>query len=144
MKAVLSRLQREYGWNERILTDEDFERICQQCKIEVLVERMRHFGAYLVCENVPFIFLKKNLSVERRRFVQWHELAHHFLHAPGICFFVSGTTSKAEFQADALASCALIPRRILTTWRLDTILSEYEYSKELLSIRIKTYQRFGL
>lgn len=144
MKALFARLHREYGWNEKILTAKDFDNICEDKGIQLLIEPMRRLGAYLVCDNVPFIFLKKQLTEQYKQFVQWHELGHYFMHSPNTCFCIPGSLAIAEFQADAFAACALIPQPLFLGHGLNSIIADYRYSQDLLSLRNKVFHRFKL
>lgn len=111
MHLLLPAVER-YGFNSRVLSEQDFYDICRQENIEVLEHVPGKHCFYFTLAGSPFIVLGTRVLGTKRRFAMFHELAHHFLHSPHppqdlFCFGL--TESKEETEADALAAIALIP-----------------------------------
>lgn len=75
-------------------------------RVYSLSENCREVDAFSFwMDQKPFIFLNTMKSFERSRFDAAHELGHLVLHKHGECF-----GRQAEQEADAFASCFLMPR----------------------------------
>ncbi len=110
MNLSLEKLEK-YGFNHRILTEDDFYRICESEAIKVL-ELDAPTSFYFCASGQFFIVLQKKLKGLRKTFAMFHELSHHFLHGGRTiesAFFFGMLESKNEFEADALALIALLP-----------------------------------
>lgn len=144
MKLALAKLAR-YGWNNRVLTAEDFDRIVTDENIEVIESTLVERGFYMIFDEQPFIVLGAALQGVRRLHIAFHELAHHFLHAPcPVGFYGLKPNSKQEREAEALALCALIPEpllRYMLTWEIE---DEYGYTRDMLEARLKVLDEFGV
>lgn len=117
MKLSLEKLLR-YGFNKRFLTEKDFYAICEQENITVL-EMEVSTSFYMCVSGESFIVIKKKLKGLRRVFSMFHELAHHFLHGANRAtnaFYFGLLESKVEFEADALATIALVPKFALYSY----------------------------
>jgi Zn-dependent peptidase ImmA (M78 family) len=106
----------KYGFNKRPLTEADFYKICEAERIEVIERSDVSNIFYMTVLGEPSIVLgnsRKHRGI-KRLFAMFHELAHHFLH-PGDdieeVFFFGISDSKEEFEADSLATIALIPEK---------------------------------
>jgi Zn-dependent peptidase ImmA (M78 family) len=127
-------------WNVRVLTQDDFDYYCDRAGITVSETSLEQWGLYICSHGQPEIFLNDKLRGAERLFVGFHELAHHWLHPPGVRMF-SGGVKEIEVEADAVAVCALIPQTALTHyWPLE-IVEIYSYPKELVGLR---YELFNL
>jgi Zn-dependent peptidase ImmA (M78 family) len=144
MKLALAKLTR-YGWNRRVLSEEDFYRICDKEGIEVIETPLVTAGFYMVFEEQPYIIINANLRGVRRLHVAFHELAHHLLHAPrSVGFYGLRKDHKSEREAEALALCALIPEPLLRRMLAEEIVEEYGYTWEMLRQRLKVLDEFGV
>ena len=114
MKLSLEKLEK-YGFNRRELTLKDFYEICESESITVL-EMDVPTSFYFSIAGLSFIVLKKNQRILQKTFSAFHELSHHFLHGGQSgenAFFFGLLENKAEFEADALATIALVPKHAL-------------------------------
>ncbi len=133
MREVLSKLAQR-GWNCRPLTLDDFDIWCDQEGVRVITLPMPARGLYLVRHGYPLIVLNESLRGPDRLFVAWHEFAHHLLHTPESCYFGFGLEEKAQYQANLIAACALIPRASLAS-------PDPDLPADLLRLRWQIYQR---
>jgi Zn-dependent peptidase ImmA (M78 family) len=107
-----------FGFNQRILTEDDFHKICDCERITVL-EMDVSSSFYMSVAGQAFIVLSKKLKGLKKTFVEFHELAHHFLHGERnttSAFYFNLLDSKNEFEADALALIALLPISSLSSF----------------------------
>jgi Zn-dependent peptidase ImmA (M78 family) len=125
-------------WNERIYSVEDFDRFCPRDGVCDCNCRMRAAGLYVAYSDVAIILLSERQRGLRRRFVQMHELGHHWLHTPGLRYF-SGLETKQEFEANSTAICALLPLLLLLTKTLAEIAEEYSYLCQLIARRMALF-----
>lgn len=140
----LARLIKAKNLNTRVHTLDDFLRHCDEEQILVREYPLRFCkGLYTVCESVPCIVLASGLSLVERTIVAWHELAHYWLHSPGVCFFRS-FERRFEYEAQAIAAIALVPKSLLMKRSLHEVEEEYGYSREFLWFRKDVYERFRL
>lgn len=131
------------GWNIRVFTDEDFHRFCEEERIAVYESEMAIPGAYCLYSESPVIFINQTLPSDRKLFINFHELTHHWLHYPGTQFFLNNHT-KVENEANIVAGCALIPVTLLTVKSKSEIIDEYGCSLELVNIRSGIYRRLRI
>lgn len=144
MLRILDRLGREYGLNQRVLAENDCHRICEAESISVHFEPMAWSGLYLMRRKRPQILVNSALAGAHRLIVLWHEIAHHFLHAPQMCFYQRGSLDKAEREANMLAAIALVPLPLLETVTMGEIQEEHGYPGDLLELRQKIYERLKI
>jgi Zn-dependent peptidase ImmA (M78 family) len=140
MREVLSKLARR-GWNERPLTEADFDALCEEEGVRVLELAMPERGLYLMRHGYPLIVLQEGLHGVERQFVAWHELAHHLLHTPENCFFAPDLASKFQYQANLVAACALIPQPLLLSQPFAETVAQLDLPPELMRLRVQIYQR---
>lgn len=117
-----------------MLTEADFWTYCDARKIIVRFVQLEQPGYSVIRKVRPKIYLSDELRGEHLLQTMFHEIAHHFLHAPGIQFFC-GTNSKIEFEANVVAACALIPKPLLSHHWPSEIAEEYGYSERLIKFR---------
>lgn len=131
------------GWNTRVFTERDFFELCDRDDVMVFCASLPVPGFYCVHRGQPLIFFDRDLTGPQRLLVMFHEIGHHWLHCPGIQFFL-GHHGKCEFEANLIAACALIPRPLLIRFSLNEIAEEYGYPEELLRFRMEVFYRTGL
>jgi len=123
-----------HEWNVRVLTQDDFDYYCDRAGITVSETQLEQPGLYICSHGRPEIFLNDKLRGAERLFVGFHELAHHWLHTPGVRMFIGGS-KEIEVEADAVAVCALIPQTLLTHYWPSEIAEIYGYPSELVGLR---------
>jgi Zn-dependent peptidase ImmA (M78 family) len=144
MKFSLNKLS-DCGFNRKFLTEKDFYDICEKENITVLeIDVSTSF--FMTVEGKSFIVLKSRLKGLPRVFTMFHELAHYFLHGANRgtnAFYFGMLQSKAEFEADALATIALVPRFALNSY---DFLEEHpnRYARKLFKNRQKLEFLYGV
>ncbi len=146
MSFILSSLAKKkiVGWNQKIFTEENFYQICEAEKVSVVEWKIKPRGEYLIHEGFPFIILRPNLNPQWRSWVCWHELAHHFLHSPGHYLFNRSNARKVDFEANFVASIALIPTFLTKTKTMAEIIEEYNYPIRLIELRKQIYDYYKI
>lgn len=144
MLFALKKLSK-HGFNHRALSEEDLLHICESEDITVLYLDVPT-SFYFSVRNKYFIVLKKSLKGLRRTFALAHELAHHFLHGgkdTANAFFFGLIESRNEFEADAMATIALVPRFMLNSY---DFLEEHpnRYARQLFKNRQKLEFLYGI
>ena len=147
MFTLLAKFQK-LGWNKRILTEADFYRICQRERIKVIEMLLLVPGFYMTCKGRAFICIDSRLRSVRWLHVAFHELAHHFLHAPAnaasASFFQINEAPKVLFEAEAFAVVALIPETLLRSMLTGEIEEMHGYPREMLEFRLKVLELYGV
>ena len=131
-------------WNKRVLTDSDFARFCEDEGLRVVeVDNLEtdtgEPGLYIEHRGYPFIALDTALRGTRRSWVQWHEIGHYILHTPGTQFFF-GCSSRIHNQANIVAACALMPRKLIRHSSAFSICEEFGYPTDLIELRFEIYR----
>lgn len=127
------------GWNVRIFTEADFYKHCDGASIFVREVPLEQPGLYIH----PQIFINDKLRSAEKLFVSFHELAHHWLHPPGVQMF-RGWRGRVELEADAVAVCCLIPKTILTHYWPSEIAELYGYPHDLITLRCEVFDRYRI
>lgn len=135
---------KEIGWNERVLTEEDFDLCCQDEGVLVYNVKMPLDGLYGVIEDVPVILLNEQLRGVKRLEVAWHELGHHFFDSPAFCAFSKDTARKAQHKAQIIAVCALIPKPMLKEMMRWHPAELSDYSENLLKFRLEVFRNYKI
>lgn len=132
-------------WNVRVLTEDDFYQYCDEAGIVVRDTKLKpkQPGLYVHRDGKPHIFISNMLRGAHRLFVGFHELAHHWLHPPGIRMFF-GLSRQLELEADIVAACALIPKTVLTHYWPSEIVDLYGYPHELVTRRCEVFDRYRI
>jgi len=130
-------------WNLHVFSELDFDSICIKEGIQAFESSMLISGAYCVYDGSPVIFIRRDLPGPEKLFIKFHELAHHWLHFPGVQFFLN-THSKIELEANIVAACALVPRTELLSRSAAEICEEYGYRPELLALRADIYRMWDI
>jgi len=142
-------LQSVPGLNTRALTEADFYRICRREKIKVAEMPLLVPGFYMTCKGRRFIVIDSRLRGVRWLHVAWHELAHHFLHAPksaavSSLFFQIREEPKVLFEAEAFAAIALIPEPMLRGMLAGEIEEAHGYTRDMIELRLKVLELYGV
>jgi Zn-dependent peptidase ImmA (M78 family) len=130
-------------WNVRVLTEDDFYQYCDESGIIVIEAQIEQPGLYMMCDGHPQIFINDKLRGVERLFVGFHELAHHWLHPPGVRMFF-GLSKQIEIEADAVAVCCLIPKTILTHYWPSEIAELYGYPPDLVGLRCEVFDKWKI
>lgn len=135
------------GWNERVLTETDFYRICKCLRVRVEEMPLGPGGFYYRVLGRDYIAIDSRLSGTAKLLVQFHELAHFLLHTPAsgatANFHGVGRKTRQEREADLFALCALIPRTTLETRSADDLTDE-GFAADAVLERLEIYERHGL
>lgn len=148
MKFILERLSRlRIGWNERVLTESDFHRLCRRFRIRVDEMPLRPGGFYYRLRGRDFIAIDSKLSGARKLAVQFHELGHYLLHTPesgtSANFHRIGTRTRKEREADAFALCSIMPLTLIES-RAPSELIDAGFPADLISDRMAIFDRYGI
>jgi Zn-dependent peptidase ImmA (M78 family) len=134
--------------NKKIYGEADFFKLCRKERIKVaelsLKDNIR--GYYSNYRGRTFIIINKNLSRMKWLEVAFHELGHHFLHAPvpsSVFFDSQNLSSKQEMEAQSFALLALIPITLLKQIEESPLLME-DYPIYLIEQRMKLFELFGI
>jgi Zn-dependent peptidase ImmA (M78 family) len=130
-------------WNVRVLTQDDFDYYCDRAGIVVTEKPLEQSGLYIYSDSQPEIFLSDELRGAERLFIAFHELAHHWLHPPGVQMF-HGLSTEVEDEADIVAVCALIPRTVLMHYWPGEIAELYGYPPRWVELRREVFDRWGI
>lgn len=142
---LLAPKLKKLGFNERVLTLDDFDKFCENEGIIFHYNTMTHFrGLYTVVDSVPCISVSNALRPLDRQVVAWHEGGHHVYHSHKTAFFCdSALTRKSEYEANCVAAIALMPRPLLDM-SFNDLQEELGYSRDLLWFRKRIFEHFGL
>ena len=136
------------GWNERPLTESDFYRLCRRFKVNVVEMPLRTDGFYYRVMGRDYIAIDSRLSGAKKLLVQFHELAHFLLHTPEsgatANFHGVGRKTRQEREADAVALCSLIPRRMLEARDLTELTDGESVLPEMVAARLEILERYGI
>jgi Zn-dependent peptidase ImmA (M78 family) len=130
-------------WNVRVLTQDDFDYYCDRAGIAVREVPLELPGLYICRDGQPQIFLSDELRGAERLFIAFHELAHHWLHPPGVQMF-HGFGRRVELEADAVAACCLIPKTVLTHYWPSEIAELHGYTHDLVNFRCEIFDRWRI
>ncbi|HKQ90861.1 MAG TPA: ImmA/IrrE family metallo-endopeptidase [Blastocatellia bacterium] len=130
-------------WNVRVLTQDDFDYYCDRAGIVVREISLELPGLYICRDGHPQIFLSDELRGVERLFIAFHELAHHWLHPPGVQMF-HGFGRRVEFEADVVAACALIPKTTLTHYWPSEIADLHGYTYDLVNFRCEIFDKWKI
>ncbi len=136
------------GWGKRPLTDEDFQRLCKRFRVKVTEMPLNSGGFYYRVKGRDHIAIDSRLSGIAKLKVQFHELAHFLLHAPesgATANFLSvGQKTRVEYEADAFALCAIVPRQWLEERSVEEILGSEDIPQEMLTERLGVFLTYGI
>lgn len=132
-------------WNIRVLTEDDFYEYCDKENILICEAQLEQPGVYFPYGRgrKPQIILHDELRGANRLFAGYHELAHHWLHPPGIQHFL-GLKTMVEVEADIVAACALIPKTLLTHFWPNEIAELYGYPHWIVELRCRMFDKWRI
>jgi Zn-dependent peptidase ImmA (M78 family) len=136
------------GWNVRPLNETDFFRLCRRHKVAVQEMPLKVGGFYYCLLGKHYIAVNSRLRNPRKLFVMFHEFAHYLIHSPdtGVTasFHGVGAKSRKEIEADAFATCALLPRRLIETLTVRDLIEDEGFPEELVAARLELYGTHGI
>ena len=139
-KTIPERL-RKLGWNRRVLTFADFERVCEEDNILIIAKHLPDdVGQYYIENGQDIIALEYDLRDPQRTLVAFHEYGHALFHCPGHF----GHHSKTELEADIIAVAALVPKPLLYKLSPGEISEAMDYPLSLIWERWEFLRRFGV
>ena len=131
-------------WNKKPLTEEDFYRLCKRYKVTAEEMPLRVGGFYYCMLGRHYIAINSRLRHPKKLFVMFHEFAHYLIHAPDsgatANFHGVGKPTRKEFEADAFASCALIPRSMVEKLSVQELIEIEGLPDELVGKRIELFR----
>ncbi len=131
-------------WNIRVFTEDDLHYYCDQAGIEIIERPLEQPGTLIPRDDGKLqLFLNSEMRGAERLFVALHELGHHFLHSPGIQFFL-GWDQLSETEADIFAACAMIPITVLKNYWPSEVAELYGYPSGLVDLRWEIWERWGI
>lgn len=135
-------------WNKKALTEEDFFRLCRRHKVTVQEMPLRVSGFYYCMLGRHYIAVNSRLRHPKKLFVMFHEFAHYLIHAPDsgatANFHGVGKKTRKEFEADAFASCALIPRPVVEKMTIQDLIETEGLPEDLVRQRIELFQLLAI
>lgn len=138
----------ECGWNERPLTEADFLQLCRRHKVKVQEMPLRVSGFYYCVLRRHYIAINSRMPHPRRLFVMFHEFAHYLFHAPDAGatanFHGIGKQTRKEFEADAFASCALMPRTMVERTSVQDMIEVEGLPEDLVRQRMELFVRLSI
>lgn len=140
MKQLLMRLER-HGIGTRAITEDDCFRIAEAEGIEIVWSDKKYSFYFHVLGHHCIVLPKRKRGL-RLLFDFLHELGHHFVHAGDeiAASFAIGH-SKDEFEADAIALIAMIPKgKILEMAEMDGT----RFGDKLWRDRVRLYFLYGV
>lgn len=149
MNLSLKKLQQKLPrLNEKIYTEADFYRLCKKEKVKVheLPLRENIHGYYSNHRGKVYIVINSRLDKMKWLEVAFHELGHHYLHAPvpnSVFFDSQNLSNRQELEAQAFALFALIPLPLLKEIENNSLLLE-DYPPDLIKQRLRLFQKCGI
>lgn len=149
MKLILDKLKRKLPQlNIKIHGEADFYRLCRKEAMKVYEIPLRGgiLGYYSNYRGKAHIILNSKINGLKRLEVAFHELGHHYLHAPvpkSVFFDSQSLSNKQEIEAQSFALLALVPVTLLEQIEQNPILLE-DYPADLIEQRIKLFQNYGV
>ncbi|MEQ1762541.1 MAG: ImmA/IrrE family metallo-endopeptidase [Pyrinomonadaceae bacterium] len=143
---TISRLR--IPWNRRPLIEADFHRLCRKHNVTVTEMPLKVSGFYYCAMGRHFIAIDSRLSPQKKLFVMFHEFAHYLLHAPSgtatANYHGVGKRTRAEFEADSFALCALMPIVWVESDRFAELASDAGYDEEMTRDRLAVFEHHSL
>lgn len=136
------------GWNERVLTDDDFDLLSDRLGLEVIELPFKRpapcDGFYTVRRGRDVIVVDLRLRGLRRRYTVWHELSHALLHSHQSVHCGDAMLRKLNAEAHALALCALVPEPLLRRLLAGDAPEDDTLSHELIKARLEILERYNV
>lgn len=135
------------GWNERVLTVDDFYKICRRFRVTVQEMPLTVGGFYYRAMGKECIAVDSRLPEKEKLVVMFHELGHFLFHAPetgatASFHHVAGPT-REECEADVFAICAILPRTLIEN-RSAADLIDDGYPRAVVQTRLAIFERHRL
>lgn len=130
-------------WNIRVLTEDDLYQYTDEAGIIIREAQIEDPGFSMMCDGKLHIILNDELRGAERLFVGFHELAHYWLHPPGVQMFY-GLARQIELEADIVAACAMIPKTLLPHYWPSEIVELYGYSHGLVRFRCEVFDKWKI
>ena len=149
MNLILEKLREKLPHlNEKIYTETDFYRICRKEKVKVfeIPLRVHIHGYYSNYRGRSYIILNSRITEAEKLETAFHELGHHYLHAPvaqSVFFDSQSLSNRQEIEAQAFALLALIPLPLLRQFEENPSLLD-DYPPELVGQRLKLFEICGV
>ncbi|HWQ32291.1 MAG TPA: ImmA/IrrE family metallo-endopeptidase [Blastocatellia bacterium] len=145
MRAILTRLTKQIGWNRRIFTERDLLDVCRAQGVPVVDAVLPEKGIYTRLQDGRLLIgLDRNLKGFDRRRVLAHEVGHMLLHTPGQWYSWLCNEQKLHWQAEVFAACALLPQRLLYSPDAAEIQHILTLPRELVRLRVEVWRRMNL
>jgi Zn-dependent peptidase ImmA (M78 family) len=130
-------------WNRQVLTESYFFDFCKNNGILYgETDLISGAGEYLIHRNRDFILINTHCGERFKNWVRYHELAHFLFHVPGR--FDNTMRRKFDYEANVIASVALIPLCVIKKYTWAQIKEFYDYPMELYLIRLMVYEKYGI
>lgn len=135
------------GWNDAELDERVFYQLCERHRIRVELMPLKCLGFYSCTrKGKHYIAVDSRLKEPQATFVMFHEFAHYLMHSPSTETIRSKCggkkLSRDEQEADAFASCALLPLKLLRSMPDEEVAEMYGMTFFLE--RLKVYERYGI
>jgi Zn-dependent peptidase ImmA (M78 family) len=138
------------GFNQRVFSLADFEHLINletqkpSNRLLFMTGEFDANGMYFMRRGYPVIVMNRVLTGTLYLETGFHELAHHWLDEPGYCHHGGPRViNKAEYRAQRIAACMLIPKTLILTRTFNEIQDEYQYYSELLWFRKRTFEFYS-
>lgn len=133
-------------WNEKPLTEKDFQRLCKRQKVIVQEMPLRVSGFYYCVLGKHYIAIDSKLKHHEKLFVMFHEFAHYLMHAPNTNetanFHGIGKKTRKEAEADAFALCALIPKAWIESRTTQELIEDEGLPPRIVAERRAIYEMY--
>lgn len=149
MRFLIEKIKHlRIGWNERDLTERDFDRLCKRFKIKVTEMPLTTGGFYYRVMGRDFIAVDSRLPREKKLLVLFHELGHFLFHTPEsgatANFHRVGLRTRIECEADVFALCALLPSKVIETKTAQELIDVDGFTPEIVAERFAVRERYGI
>ena len=157
MNRILEYLKK-YGWNDRVLTRDDFDVICLDEGVTSLeTDTLKWDCTFILQDGVPVILLSRHLYRSARLGVGFHCIGHwlwakfnNTKSANISCNLINTSHVQCLDQTDSeclshiISSCAVLPRRVIETKSIQQVREQYEYCEVLLELRYAVRDKFNI
>ncbi len=136
------------GWNERLLSENDFYRLCKRFRVKVTEMPLRTGGFYYRVMGKDYIAVNSGLAGPQKLVVLFHELGHFLLYTPesgaSANFHGVGRRTRKEREADLFALCSLIPTASIERGSIDELIDDEGFPPEMVEARREIFMRYGI
>lgn len=139
---------KKFGWNRKILSEDDFVRACKKFRIGCQFMPLRVRGFYYCVRGAHYIAVDCKLRGWLRPFTMFHELGHFMMHAPESGYTANfagvGRNTRQEKEADAFAWACVFPLSLLMAKSNSELMEEEGYKPWMVKRRRKVYEQYGI